>query len=168
MNTRTGQLVAMNGLFVALTISFQMLGFPQFITGPIVNSMLLLAALFGGPTSGILVGIMTPWIAGARGILPPPLLPMIPFIMLANSTYVMTFFLCRKAFQKEAGTVIGGIAAAIMKYLVLAAAVRFIIQVPGPIAQAMQIPQLITALIGVGVAVSVARVLQTAGREEVF
>lgn len=168
MYNRTGQLVVLNGLFVALTVSFQMLGFPQLVTGPVVNSMLLLAALFGGPTSGILVGVLTPWIAGARGILPPPLLPMIPFIMLGNSAYVVTFYLCRKAFHKGAGTVVGGIAGAIAKYLILSAAVRFIVQVPGPVAQAMQIPQLITALIGVGVAVSVARVLQTAGREEVF
>ena len=80
-------------LLFALTLVIQMLGLPQFFTGPLVNAFLLLAALLNGIWSGVIIGLFTPWIAFARGILAPPLGPMIPFIMAGNAILVIVFSL---------------------------------------------------------------------------
>ncbi|MBA7583593.1 hypothetical protein ES708_25539 [subsurface metagenome] len=60
-------------LLLAVALVVQMGGFPQPITGPLVNTILYLAALLVGSWSGIIIGICTPVMAFMRGILPPPL-----------------------------------------------------------------------------------------------
>ena len=53
--------LVLTALFIAITVVIQALRMPQF-TGPLVNCMLLLSALFVGPIAGILVGLITPWV----------------------------------------------------------------------------------------------------------
>ena len=77
------------------------------------------------------------------GYLAPPLGPAIPFIVLGNWAYIFTFAGLRKVNQYLALVV-----AAVLKLLVLAGAVRFLLSVPPPVAKALQFPQLITALVG--------------------
>ncbi len=150
-------------ILLAITLAFQMLGFPQMVTGPAVNAMLLLSGTYVGGIGAIIIGMLTPLIAFVRGILAPPLAPMIPFIMLGNAILVIAYVTSRGKMGKGyAGSGIGLIVGAIAKFLALSSAVRFIVSVPPPVAKAMQIPQLYTAILGGVVAIIVEKVLDAA------
>lgn len=138
-------------ILLAIALVFQMGGFPQFITGPLINTVLYLAAMIVGWQGGMLIGIFTPVIASIRGILPPPLTPLIPFIALGNSILVILFFWLQSK-NKIAGIIIASLA----KFLLLASAVKLVVQVPPAIAQMMSLPQLITALAGGAIALVLA------------
>ena len=138
-------------ILLAIALVFQMGGFPQFITGPLINTVLYLAAMIVGWQGGMLIGILTPVIASIRGILPPPLTPLIPFIALGNSILVILFFWLQSK-NKIAGIIIASLA----KFLLLVSAVKLVVQVPPAIAQMMSFPQLITALAGGAIALVLA------------
>jgi len=138
-------------ILLAIALIFQMGGFPQFITGPLINTVLYLAAMIVGWQGGMLIGILTPVIASIRGILPPPLTPLIPFIALGNSILVILFFWLQSK-NKIAGIIIASLA----KFLLLVSAVKLVVQVPPAIAQMMSFPQLITALAGGAIALVLA------------
>jgi len=138
-------------ILLAIALVFQMGGFPQFITGPLINTVLYLAAMIVGWQGGMLIGILTPVIASIRGILPPPLTPLIPFIALGNSILVILFFWLQSK-NKIAGIIIASLA----KFLLLVSAVKLVVQVPPAIAQMMSLPQLITALAGGAIALVLA------------
>lgn len=145
-------------ILLAIALVFQMGGFPQFITGPFVNTVLFLAAIIVGWQGGLLIGILTPVIAAMRGILPPPLVPLIPFIALGNGILVILFFLL-----KSKNKILGIIIASVVKFLVLVTAVNLLVQVPPPVAQMMSFPQLLTAVIGGFIALVVEKLLIKAG-----
>lgn len=150
-------------ILLALTLAFQMLGFPQMFTGPMVNAMLLLSNAYVGGIGAVIIGMLTPWIAFVRGILAPPLAPMIPFIMLGNAIFVIAYLISREKLGKShissgAGLILG----AFLKFLILSSAVEFIVSVPPHVAKAMQIPQLYTAILGGIVAIIVERILDVA------
>ncbi|MDD3656568.1 MAG: ECF transporter S component [Atribacterota bacterium] len=130
-------------ILLAIALLFQMGAFPQFITGPLVNAVLYLASMIVGWQGGILIGILTPIIAAIWGILPPPLIPLIPFIALGNSVLVISFFLL-----KSSNKFLGIIIASIVKFIILVTAVNLLVQVPAPIAQMMSFPQFVTACTG--------------------
>ncbi len=73
-------------LAVALALAITNLGLPQAITGPLVNALLLLTVEALGVSQAMVVGMVTPIGAALRGILPLPLVVMIPFIALGNAT----------------------------------------------------------------------------------
>ncbi len=154
-NISTTRWITRSAILLALTLAFQMIGLPQPVTGPAVNAMLILSALLAGPASGVIIGCLTPIIAWQRGILPPPLGPMIPFIALGNAVLVILFALLRKRHP-----VLGVAAGAVAKFAILAAAVQLVVSVPPPIAAAMGFPQLITALAGGAIALLAYRVLK--------
>jgi len=136
-------------ILLAITLAFQMLGFPQMVTGPAVNAMLLISGTYVGIIGAVIIGMLTPLIAFVRGILAPPLAPMIPFIMVGNAVLIIAYVISRAKLGKGyAGSAVGLIIGAIIKFLILSSAVRFIVSVPPPVAKAMQIPQLYTALLG--------------------
>ncbi len=150
-------------LLLAITLAFQMLGLPQAITGPAVNAMLLISGTYVGGLGAVIIGLLTPWIAFLRGILPPPLAPMIPFIMLGNAIFVIAYVITRGKLGKGyAGSGIGLIVGAIAKFLILSSAVRLIVSVPPSVAKAMQVPQLYTAVLGGVIAVIVEKALYAA------
>lgn len=135
-------------MLLALTLTVQFLGLPQWFTGPLVNAFLLLASSLVGMGSGVVIGLLTPWIALLRGILPPPLAPVVPFIMLGNALLVIIFSLITRKKEVPWLNVLALSLAAFGKYLLLSQAVRYLVEVPPRVAQAMQIPQLLTALAG--------------------
>ena len=141
-------------ILLALTLVIQMIGMPQYATGPLVNTMLYLASIFVGIWGGVAIGLITPIIAFWRGILPAPLGPMIPFIALGNAVLVILYGLLEKR-----NKYVAIIVASVVKYLVLSAAVRFLVAVPPKIAQMMQVPQLITALVGGAIAIVLSEIL---------
>jgi len=138
--------ITRTGILLALALIVQMGGFPQPVTGPLINTVLYLAALLVNGWSGAIIGIFTPVIAFLRGILPPPLAPMIPFIAMGNAALALVFAMLMKK-----NKILGVIIASLVKYFILSIAIGFLVSVPGKIAQMMGLPQLFTALIGGGI-----------------
>ena len=153
--------ITRTGILLAVALVVQMGGFPQPITGPLINTVLYLSALLVGSWSGIIIGICTPVIAFMRGILPAPLGPMIPFIALGNGVLVVVFSLL-----KGKNKILGIITASLVKYLILFTAVSYIVDVPDKIAKVMSLPQLFTALSGGVIAILVYKALQVTGIEK--
>jgi hypothetical protein len=139
--------ITRTGILLAVALVVQMGGFPQPITGPLINTVLYLSVLLVGSWSGIIIGICAPVIAFMRGILLPPLAPMIPFIVIGNGFLVLVFALLMKK-----NKILGIAIASAVKYLILSMAVGYLVSVPVKVAQMMGLPQLFTALIGGGVA----------------
>jgi len=117
----------------------------QLITGPIVNAVLFLATAVLGMGAGILIGFLPSMVSALVGLLPAPLLPMIPHIIVSNAILVLTFGILRKR-----NFFLGIISASFAKFLFLFLIVEFLIgqSLPRPIAAMMAWPQLVTALAG--------------------
>lgn len=144
--------IARTGILLALALLFQV-GFQSFAqpaVGPLVNMVLILAALTVGPASGVIVGCFTPLVAFLLGIM--PLFPLVPVIMIGNTLYVLIFEAVRKPMARY-GEIAGVVIASGVKYAFLAFAVRkllvlFMPKVPPQIVAAFSLPQLYTALVG--------------------
>ena len=74
------------GLLLVLALLIPSLGLPQAITGPLVNALLILTVETAGLGAALAIGMVTPMAALLRGVLPLPLMVMIPFIALGNAT----------------------------------------------------------------------------------
>ncbi len=148
-------------VLLALTLAIQMAGMPQYATGPLVNTMLYVAATFVGIGGGVAIGLVTPVVAFVRGILLPPLGPMIPYIALGNAVLVIVFGLLER--KGRLAAILGVVLASVAKFLVLSTAVRFVVEVKPAIARAMQAPQLFTALAGGAIALIVSEALVRTG-----
>ncbi len=151
-------------ILISLTLSFEMLGLPQPITGPLVNLMLILTTLVLNPLAGVILGSVSPLVAVIRGQLPPILLPMVPFIIIGNALFVLVFGLIRKLLSfsphhdssplKSIGNWLGLFFGATIKFLWLYASASFVVplilgkQLPATFIAMMAIPQFITAIIG--------------------
>jgi len=121
----------------------------QFITGPLVNTCLYLAAFLLSPQEAILTGLFPSLIALTIGLLPIPLAPMVPFIMTANALLVLAFSFWQKRSFWQAIFL-----ASLVKYLFLqttSLAVAKLIAEKPLVHRAMGMmswPQLLTALAG--------------------
>ncbi len=144
-------------ILLALTLVVQMMGLPQYATGPLVNTMLYMAAVFVGICAGVAIGVITPVVAFWRGILPAPLGPMIPFIAIGNAVLVIIFGLLEP--RGRLAAILGVLVASVAKFLVLSSAVRFVVEVKPAIATMMQMPQLFTALAGGAIALVASEIL---------
>lgn len=147
-------------LFLALAIVFQVIGksapqISQFFVGPAVNAILILTAAICGGFYGVLVGSLTPLLAWLTGQLPTAFGPFIPFIIIGNMLFVLSFVIVRK--QGKYGKYLGIIIGAFIKYMFLWVSASkliplFKLNIPAKMANmlviAMGIPQFITALIG--------------------
>jgi hypothetical protein len=146
------------GLLVSLGLLIPALGLPQTVTGPLVNALLIIAVVTSGVGAGMLVGMVTPLNALLAGLLPLPLMVMIPFIALGNALFAGVFGALRaRNYWLGVGV------AALAKFGLLFAAVTWLVARPISIASAggakpvaisaaivnmMQWPQLATALAG--------------------
>lgn len=162
-------------LLIALTLIIQLGGFPQLVTGPLINSMFFITTYFLGLIPGILIGLITPVVAIIRGLLPPPLAAMIPFIALSNGIMVLIFYLISTKFNfiimtrnnpiKNIKLYIAILIAAIIKFMILAFSVKIILpviisqKIPQSLIIAMTTPQLITAIFGGIIALLLAEIL---------
>jgi len=158
-------------VFMALTFIIQWLGLPQPFTGPLINMMLLMTTLFINPLAGILLGVLTPVSAAIRGQLPSFLIPMIPFIAVANAIYILSYSRIAAMFAVTrplisiagwAGLVVGSV----LKFGFLFLAARFLLPLlvsatlPQAFIAMMSTPQLITALAGGALAFFLYEMLQ--------
>lgn len=159
--------VTRTAMFIALLIVMQgttaMLG-NTIITGSLVNMMLVISVMFGGLWSGIAVAFLSPVFASFFGIAPPfPII--IPFIAMGNGALVIVWHLFMN--QKIIALILGAVAKFIVLYVGVALiVVPVVLGLPEPqatvISGVFSVPQLITALIGGGIALAIWPVLSKA------
>lgn len=166
--------ISRTALLLALTLVIQLGGFPQPLTGPGVNLMLILSTIFAGPLAAVIIGSLTPIIAFVRGIM--GFAPLVPYIAIGNAVYVLGFYYTSYVLQKFFAkgvkrnklldlsfNALGLVFGAVLKFSVLSLSVKFFVEAPAKVAQAMQLPQLITALTGGAIALVVATAIEKAG-----
>lgn len=95
---------------------------------------------------GVSLGLITPLIAVAVGIMQRP--EMVPVIMIGNAVLVVVFSLFRGQTPQLYKTLLGVVFGSALKYGVFAVAIAFILQLPQPVAQTFGVTQLFTALSG--------------------
>ncbi len=160
------------GVLLALALLIPALGWPQPVTGPLVNALLLITAETLGPAPAVALGLVTPLGGLLHGVLPLPLAVMIPFIMLGNATFVALY-----ATLHRRNRWVALVAAAVSKFGLLCAAVnlwavhplaltvdgvRRTVTMPVAFVNMLSWPQLVTAFAGGLLAFAVLRVLKTA------
>jgi len=167
METRTEPTLARSRLWLdaarlvglmTLALVIPLLGLPQWLTGPLVNALLLLTVEWVGVSQAILVGMVTPLGGAVSGVLPLPLLAMIPFVALGNATLVSVYGALR---ARNRWLALG--VAAVAKFALLAIAVTVLVArplsiviageaqtlaLPPGIVEMMRWPQLATAVAG--------------------
>lgn len=153
--TKTAMLLALLIVLQAVTRSLS-----QFVTGSCVNAILALSVLTVGLSSGIIIAVISPFVAFILGI-GPQLFPIVPVIAVGNAVFILILWLLtHKHPDEKKWGLLAWVVAAVCKFLTLYV---IIVQVlcrilPLPDAQIAVFsvmfswPQLITALIGGAVA----------------
>ena len=163
-------------LMLALLIALQWATKPlgQIVTGSCVNAVLAIAVLCAGMSSGMTVALLSPLFAYFLGIAPN--LATVPAIMVGNCVFVS---LLRSLYGKTIlMRILAWLTAALVKFAVLYVLVVFVIcglasdllleqgVLKAPMLDLLPAtfswPQLLTALIGGGVAVLIAPILKKA------
>ena len=166
-------------VMLALLVCLQALTKPmgQLVTGSCVNAILAVSALVGGLSSGLVVALCSPVLAFLLGIAPQVL--TVPAIMAGNSVFVILLsVLADKTGKNIIKQIIAWIVAAAAKFAALYAIVVLLIcgvlsenllaagVLKAPMLNALPAtfswPQLITALIGGAVALSITPILKKA------
>jgi len=167
---------------LALLITLQVLTKPagQLVTGSFVNAVLAVTVLVAGLSSGITVAFISPVLAYLLGIAPQIL--TVPAIMAGNCVFVVVlYYVAGKESRKYIRQVAAWLSAAAAKFAVLYAVVVWLIcgvfsqallasgMLKAPMLKTLpamfSAPQLITALIGGGVALLITPVLRKALRK---
>jgi len=166
--TRTAVLLAL-----ALAIQFTLLRlFPgnpvaTYIVGSLLNMIFFVAGMTVGIWGGIFIGIMTPVVAFLTGHLPFAVL--IPFVVAANIVIVTVFVLLRNIKKNNfIVLIIAGAVASISKFLLMFLTGKFILPlitvlkppVVAKLAASWGVTQLVTAIIGLALAVAVVKALK--------
>lgn len=154
MNIST-KLLTRTAILLALAIAVQQVKI-QWLTGPAINAILILAVGYVSLPSGVIIGLLTPILAFTQGIM--PLAIAVPVIMLGNVIYCYGFYWGRKT-----NDLVGIALGAILKFALLAGAVNFVIQVPPKVSQALSFPQLVTATMGGLIAIAILQYLPKKG-----
>ena len=154
--TRTGVLVA---LLVALQTAAALLsGRNQFITGSVVNMVLIVSVMTSGLATGLSVAAVSPIMATFLGI--GPTWVLVPFIIVGNIILVTLWHVIgnRKKGGKYAAQIVALVVAAAAKFIVIylfvvQIAIPYIPNIPRQAAVIFSYPQLITASIGGALAI---------------
>ncbi|MEA1962611.1 MAG: hypothetical protein U9M94_00020 [Patescibacteria group bacterium] len=127
----------------------------QWLTGSIVNAVLIIALFMVGIRSALVLCLMPSLMALAGGLIPPILAPIIPFIMMANVILVLTVDRFYYYFKNDlkgywAGLAIGAILKFLFLYFSLSVISKLLIkqELMAKVAQMMSWPQLATAITG--------------------
>ena len=164
--------IAETAVMIALLVALQGLTKPagQFVTGSCVNLILGVSTLVGGLWCGLTVALLSPFFAFLLGI-GPALIQIVPAIAVGNIVLVLVLWLiCRKAKKLSVLSYGGAVAASVCKFAVLyALVVLLLLPLLGlPEKQVAMMsamfswPQLVTALIGSFLAVTIAPVIRKA------
>lgn len=165
-------------VMLALLVTLQALTKPagQLVTGSCVNAVLAVSVLLAGLGSGITVAVLSPVLAYLLGVAPQ--LVTVPAIMVGNTVLVVLLYFiagdCASVGERVAAWLVAAIAKFATLYLLV---VKLIcgVMAPGLLASGtlrepmlkmlptmFSLPQLITALIGGGVAMLMIPVLRKA------
>lgn len=138
----------------------------QFVTGPIVNAVLFIAAVELGVGNAILIGLVPSVVALVSGLLPIPLAPMVPFIMISNAILIIIFSYLRKL--NYWGGVLG---ATLFKYAFLYLTSTIVVNLIAnksiaakAAATMMAWPQIVTALAGAVIAFGILKIYEKYSR----
>ena len=167
-------------VLLALLVALQAItkGFGQFVTGSCVNAILAVAVLFAGLGSGITVALVSPVLAYLLGIAPQVL--VVPAIMVGNAVFVLTLHFLVDG-RKPMAQVLGWLTASVCKFAILYMIVAKVVcgilasrllasgALKEPMLKALPAtfswPQLVTALIGGGIALLIIPALKKALRK---
>lgn len=163
--TRTAAMLA---LLIVLQAATKNLG--QFVTGSCVNAVLAAATLLGGFASGLIVAVVSPFLAFLLGI-GPKLIEVVPAIAIGNLALVLILWAIKG--DGALNRVIKWIAASVGKFLVLYLLVIQLLcrvmtlpeKMIATFSTMFSWPQLITALIGSGIMLLILPILQKAIRK---
>ena len=166
-------------VMLALLVALQAISKPlgQLVTGSFVNTVLAVTVLFAGLSSGITVAVISPVLAYFLGIAPQIL--TVPAIMVGNTVFVaLLYFVGGKDSKKLWRQIVAWVSAATAKFVVLYAVVGWLIcgvfsesllasgMLKAPMLKVLHAtfswPQLLTALIGGGVALLITPALRKA------
>lgn len=167
--------ITRTAIFIALLILAQTFSKPlgQYVTGSLVNLILIVSVMFGGLLSGVTVALLSPVFAFLLGI-GPALPPVLPFVMLGNLALVLVWhFVAGRGARQNKPLFMGValVAGAVTKFLVLylgivQLVVGVLLQLPeqqaAVLSASFSFPQLVTALIGGVAAMLVLPLLQRA------
>jgi len=127
----------------------------QWLTGPIVNALLIISLFVIGIRSAVFLSLVPSIIALSAGILPAILAPMIPFIMLSNIIFVLMIEVLYKSFDNKIIAYWFSIfSASAVKFLFLFLSVNTISglllkkELSSKVAEILSWPQFYTALLG--------------------
>jgi hypothetical protein len=150
----TAQMARFLGL-ASIIIIVPFLIHSQWITGPIVNSILIITLFLIGIRGAMVLALVPSMLALAGGLLPAVLAPAVPFIMIGNVILILAVdFIYKQLKNKTRGFWLGVTAGALLKFLFLYASINIISQLlikqelAVKIAQMMSWPQFYTALMG--------------------
>lgn len=156
-------------LLVLVVVIQQFKSISIFITGPIVNAVLIIATLLFGLTSGLVIAVISPLVAFF--VNPAPimqLLPMmVPFIILGNMVIVLAAHWF-KTKQLWVGLTVGAVVKALVMWLgvyvvnVMLLGVQLPEKMRLPVILSFSVFQLITALLGIALAYPLYQRLKTA------
>lgn len=163
--------ITQTAVMLALLIVLQWLTKPlgQIVTGSCVNAVLAVAVLLGGLWCGVTVAAVSPFCAFLLGI-GPQLFAIIPAIALGNAVYVLALhFVYKESLWSRIGALLN---ASLGKFGVLYLVVVELLCRVLPLKQPQidtftamfSAPQLVTALIGGGVAMLILPILKKALR----
>lgn len=166
------------GIFLAMLIVVQAVTKPlsTIVTGSAVNFILIASTLLVGISSGIIIAVVSPFLAMLLGIVPLPIF-FVPVVALGNLVLVLTFGLILKKVNTNNITkrivywVITIILAAILKFFTLYLGIKWLVvplmtsiknaPVKAPIAL-FSTTQIFTALIGGFIALLIVPIIKKA------
>lgn len=126
--------IVQTGVFLALLVVLQWATQPmgQIVTGSVVNFLLIAATLAAGMGSGIVVGLISPFLALLLGIVGMPIY-IVPAVALGNITLVLTY----GVILRHASSISGGfcyawwtaaiVCGSLLKFAVLYAGVNWLV-----------------------------------------
>jgi len=150
--------IAETAVFIALLVTLQAVtkSMSQFITGSMVNLVLIASTLVSGFASGLTVAAISPFFAFMLGI-GPKFIALVPFVALGNIVLVLVWgMICKKGLETK-NMISALVVGAVLKFAVLyGGIVRFaiptLLALPEKQAAVMGAnfswPQLVTAALG--------------------
>jgi hypothetical protein len=127
----------------------------QWITGPIVNAILIITLFLVGIRSAMVLAFVPSLMALSGGLLPAVLAPVVPFIMISNIIFVLAIDYIYQNFKDaNRGYWLGIVVGAGLKFIFLILSVNFISKLlikqglVAKVAQMMSWPQFATAVVG--------------------
>ncbi len=164
-------------LALLVIVQFSTKGFSPFVTGSLVNFLLIITGLTVGLTSGLSLAIISPILAFILGIqvFPTPL--MIPVIFTSNMILVfITWYSTKYSHRNEvkqkkliqiSGSVLGALLKFVFLWVFTSLVLGPIFNLPPVIIFFFSWPQLVTALIGGALALAIYPVLTKILKSEV-